>query len=195
VAIGFSADCLKRAHFEDVGTPSHGFGIYFGQVEYSQGPREPEVIDKEIDLLLANTDKLVRTAAEFIPDAKLKRGFTFSVLLGVVAYLYKNISFSHESESRIVVNPGFQSKPLQYDFRTVPTTLVPFVKLRIPMRRSGFEGLEYGPRMGSRIHFIDRIVIGPTPHMQLSKQAIEAFFHKKEMNVLVEESNVPFRAW
>jgi len=49
--------------------------------------------------------------------------------------------------------------------------------------------------LAERWDFIDRVVVGSTANMNLTIQAVKAFFTKQSMNVEISPSNIPYRDW
>jgi hypothetical protein len=105
---------------------------------------------------------------------------------------FKNhTSFSNEREFRLATK-GTAGQADLVQFRTVRSTLVPYIPLYVPGYKPGNADL---PKLGDRHHFIDRVVVGPTSNMELSRQSVEYFFRKLGMKVGVEPSQIPFRDW
>jgi hypothetical protein len=84
------------------------------------------------------------------------------------------------------------------EFRTIRSTLVPYVSLSIPRKHSGFSIAGMGQDNSGfvrRSDFIDRVIVGPSPNKDLSKTAVELFFQKLKMSVEVVSSTIPYRDW
>jgi hypothetical protein len=66
-------------------------------------------------------------------------------------------------------------------FRSGTAMLLPYTKLSFKGRRS---------------ELIKHVVVGPTPHKELSKKSVEQFLFSEGLTgVTVESSCVPFRSW
>ena len=200
VAIGFSVDCLKRAFFAGSAEGKRKtVALTFTPVTYTEVTLPDKVIDKEIKDSIKATDVLVEYAKATNRD--IRRETAFRVLIEAQASSRKHSSFSHEREYRITVHPNLVPE-FSLDFRPAGTTLVPFVKLGIPEKRSGYENANYErPSAASilggrgRFQFIDRVVIGPTPNAYLSMRAVREYFNHMRLDVEVVRSDIPFRDW
>lgn len=201
VAIGFKSNCLKRVRL--VGeTESSPMGAFFSAITYTEAERPVEEIDREIELIINGTNSFLTMAAEHERGKSLKRAFVFRVLASFWASFKKHISFAHEHEYRIALNPTFLGTNLHYGFQCVRTTLVPYLEVNIPKKLEGYEGHEFQPSSAwsvlsgrPRVDFIDRVVIGPTPNMKLTRQAVEGFLASREIDAEVCESKIPYREW
>jgi DUF2971 family protein len=115
----------------------------------------------------------------------------------------KHHSFESEREYRLIVtNPNFLDV---FGFRPSRSTLIPYISLSLEnpkrsLERKITEGhLIYFER---RIRdtpltpfFIDSVTIGPTPHPDLSADAVRGMFWQLGAEVFVDKSIVPFRDW
>jgi len=91
---------------------------------------------------------------------------------------FKHPSFSDERECRVIV-PGTGSKSVS--FRSGPSYLVPYIVLPLDLARS---------------HVLREVVIGPSPHPDLAREAVSRFLATHlSYPVTVSVSSVPFRAW
>ena len=103
----------------------------------------------------------------------------------------KHTSFSNEREFRLAVK-GTPGQADLVQFRTVRSTLVPYIPLYVPGYKTGYADL---PMVGDRHHFIDHVIVGPTSNMELSRQSVDYFFRKLGVEVDVIPSQIPFRDW
>ena len=96
----------------------------------------------------------------------------------LLAKSFKNSSFEHEKECRLVVQPlPGNSKGICY--RPTKLTVIPYVKIHFKL------GLP-----------IERIVVGPGPHQKRSATSLKQMLKKFELkNVEVSESEIPYRNW
>jgi hypothetical protein len=201
VAIGFSVDCLKRVYFAE-DNEIREIAVGFRDVKYTEKQLPDEVLDQEIIDTIEAADAVIQIAKGAESSSSLAREKVFRVLIEAHASYRKHLSFSHEREFRIVVNPIFVHPTPPLDFRPVRTTLIPYMKLRIPITRKDSEHLQFEPPSvvsllsgRKRFQFIERVVIGPTPNMPLSLQAVHEYFNKMQMDVEVKPSDAPFREW
>lgn len=95
-----------------------------------------------------------------------------------LASFFKHPSFSDERECRVIV-PG--TKDRYVSFRSGPSYLVPYIVLPLDLERS---------------HVLREVVIGPSPHPDLAREAVSRFLATRlSYPVSVSVSSVPFRAW
>lgn len=95
----------------------------------------------------------------------------------------KNGSFSEERESRIVSTPECRFVWDHLEFRTRKGLIVPYVKVPLPESRDFWNDIE--------------IVIGPTPHPELSRSSVHALLRKCRdgLVVMLKNTQTPFREW
>jgi hypothetical protein len=97
-----------------------------------------------------------------------------------IAPFYKHASFKHEDEWRFIVrnHPGSTRNLLQIKFRPGVSTLIPYIEISLTK------------------HFLKTIVIGPSPNIELSTEAVQQFLAAEGLsNVSVVRSAVPYRHW
>lgn len=97
--------------------------------------------------------------------------------------IFKHESFSDEQEWRIIVghNP-VNKKDIQY--RSGTSMVVPYFEIDLEPFRSDLK-IE-----------LDEVIVGPTPHPELSKASIEAFLESEDIRVgRVVNSSIPYRSW
>jgi hypothetical protein len=203
VAIGFRRGCLLQAFVEKEAARTIAPQIVsFEKVEYmSSGAPEGAIDDviaelvREADQLVEIRRKLHRTIHEAAP---LTREGAFATAAIREACKRKHRSFSREREYRLIVDPIFMEAS-DLDFRTVRSTLVPYVSLSIP--KEPLTTADADPTSGdsesthedSKEHCIARVVVGPSPNMRLSLEAVRAFFRGLNMDVKVVRSRIPYR--
>lgn len=180
VCIGFSSEALRSAT---------GFGVRWengvlqwdrdnmmdrplsllGPIAYlsEDGPRFDQIIEKACE---APTQELMGSP-EFVGH-----------LTAGNASFYKHASFQEEQEWRILVGQTPRTGKVEgVRFRMGESTLVPYVEIDIRSRQPAF---------------LSEIVIGPSPNMSLSVQAVRALLNQHNLNdVPVDVSGVPYRHW
>jgi hypothetical protein len=189
VAIGFRVDCLKRAAIKDVPNEVIFPNPSFLQVKYLDAGMV-ESADETFENLLKAVDQLSNPN----PAWQGTGGFWCHYLASRQACEFKHYSFKNEAEFRLV-SEGVDDRVKLLHFRTVRSTMVPYLEFEIPLWHSGYSHNLSDEELAGRWQFIDRVVIGPTPNMELSCRAVEAFFRSKELNVEVVPSAIPFREW
>lgn len=114
-------------------------------------------------------------------DLGIFADLSFQEVLVAMAQLLKHESFSEEREWRLIsspqpyTNPRFQHRPGRYN-------LIPYYRLPLWSPRG---------KVG-----IERIIIGPTPDPELSKDALYSLLGSLGVEgVAIERSEVPFRGW
>lgn len=130
VAIGFSVDCLKRAHiaaYRDTWKDAVGFF----RVDYLPETVPSSVIEAEISRAIKATDDLQSSMRRHLPKFKSTREIVFRSIIERQACSKKHSSFSNECEYRLVVDPIYVD-PSCLNFRPTRTTLVPYVAPSIP---------------------------------------------------------------
>ncbi len=97
-----------------------------------------------------------------------------------IASTIKNKSFCEEDEYRIIVNN--ESNKLAPNFREGISMITPYVELRLSDEEA--------------IQIISKVIVGPTPHPELSKESIKVMLKQYGyINCDVEITNIPFRKW
>jgi hypothetical protein len=94
----------------------------------------------------------------------------------------KHEKFHAEEEWRIVLVRGDEQVFSTAKFRRVKSLIVPYICIPLKLNSQSIE--------------IDRIVVGPTPHMAEGKQSIEMLLKRYGVKFEeVVESRVPYRNW
>jgi hypothetical protein len=133
-------------------------------------------------------DKVVYKAYEMARDSKAAttegkiEAHQWELALRLVEYapLLKHESFAEEREWRLISKPVARADHIK--FRPGLSTIVPY--------------LPFPLKLGTGQMEIHRIIVGPSPHMELSIKSMKSFFESKGLeNVEVVPSNVPYRNW
>jgi hypothetical protein len=186
VAIGFRSACLKEAYIAE--KPQEGMFIppvSFGRVGYlntEDTTRIDDIIYKAYARARHNFE--VRNPRETLNDH-------FRWQVDTFACTNKLKAFEVEGELRILTYVSLREKNIR--FRTVRSSLIPYVEMRIPNQPCAGFGFDFDKK--KRWSAIQSVWIGPTPNMALTKRSVEAFFALQGMDVQVEESKVSHRDW
>ena len=100
------------------------------------------------------------------------------------ACMVKHAGFQSENEVRLIA-PQLLLNGAMLKFRFSRTTAIPYVEVLMPLESEGD---------GS--HFIDHVVVGPTPNPDLTIEAVKMMFEGQggdAMNVPVLQSGIPYR--
>lgn len=200
VAIGFRVSCLtraKRARHDE----KHPRGVRFRSVEYTADDT-PELDGCIADIMRETDEDLAMAKGLFGPDFTLPREHLFTVYAESEACRRKHASFIAEGEYRLITDPLY-TQLKDVEFRPVRSALVPYVELSIPdmslLKMDYHEAElcgEFGMRGGYRkLDFVAKVVVGPTTNMELTIEAVRAFFRKLDLDVRVVPSSSPFRDW
>jgi hypothetical protein len=98
----------------------------------------------------------------------------------LLAKFFKNSSFKHEKEWRLVIGPLPENSE-EICYRPTKRTVIPYVKIH------------FKPKLP-----IERIVVGPGPHQKRSAHSLKQMLKLKKFgleNVEVSESEIPYRNW
>ena len=193
-SIGFDAESLITAHVPDpkTGKPN-SVTSSLRKITYL---KDGASLQEE----LLNDGKALGVAlASFIPrtDSIDPSGAT-AALLAVTAPTFKHDAFRDEREWRLILlnasgqlsakererrlfyGEGLGAMPGK-QFRAGKSMLVPYV--------------EAEPNVDDS-YFIKEVIVGPTPHPELSVKSVEAFFQSlNHAEVTVRPSKVPYRHW
>jgi hypothetical protein len=201
VSIGFKTACLERAFVpefkvEKPSTWDSAPNTSFRAVEYLSKD-DPRFLDDTISLAIAST-KLYFDNPDNIEDrAGITPDVYFYSTINQMACFVKDKSFSNENEVRLLVDAVY-FRTQYLEFRPARSTIVPFVRVLIPEKPSETAGDQDSPRskmdrVTQRLHFIDRVIVGPNANKNLACEAIRSYFGTKGMRVEVTPSDVPFR--
>jgi Protein of unknown function (DUF2971) len=203
VAIGFRVECLRQSHIPPGVAPSAMVfssiytRILFRKIDYL----DASSVQSLDEVITAGIDESMRYAEEerkSYPDGRLAHGPRpyFNAFIEGLASFKKHPSFLNEHEYRLLVDPIFSANHY-LEFRATRSTLIPFIRVSIPRKRSRYVD-HTEPIMSpleGRWDFVDRVVIGPTSNNTLSLDAVSAFFLKNRMQVEVVSSAIPYRDW
>jgi hypothetical protein len=129
-----------------------------------------------------NFDNIIEKACE-PPTQELTSSPVFVGLITAgTAQFYKHAAFREEQEWRISVGQTPRTGKVEgVRFRMGKSTLVPYVELDIRSQQPAF---------------ISEIVVGPSPNISLSVEAVRTLLYQHNLNdVLVDKSSVPYRHW
>lgn len=180
--IGFSSESLLAARVL-VGESEWRTGWlrkvrYLSQVDYS--PREfldTASMAGHMMLTKAAVDKLVPNTSS---AENLKTSAATAAFLSIVAPIFKHYAFKEEREWRLIFSEASRQMPGK-QFRLGKSMLVPYVQVE--------------PK-ATRGYFIKEVIVGPTPHPELSVESVRALFRSlNHPEVIVRASKVPYRHW
>lgn len=150
------------------------------------------VYDKDIQI--SNVEKIINKILvdykhdnpdqKEIKDSSLN-GHLTSLAFAMVEFapIYKHGSFSEENECRIIID-GMDIKSEIIQYRNGASMVVPYIELELEPEGSGLE-IE-----------LDEVIVGPTPHPEISKASVEAFLKKEGIKFgKVVNSAIPYRSW
>lgn len=188
IAVGFRTECLEKADIDE--TPLAGMvvpNVGFGKVGYLD-VRNEAMVDKIIYRAIENAQATFDKHSSIRDDLDFNQYFLWA--LEAIACANKHESFQVEDEYRLLLS-DIRYRENNIRFRSVRSTLVPYVAMRVP---GTFEG-KFTFDKSKPWDAIQSVVIGPTPNMDLTKRSVEAFFRLKGMKVDVETSRIPYRDW
>jgi hypothetical protein len=186
VAIGFRSACLKEACIAE--KPQEGMSVppvSFGRVGYLSA-EDTTRIDDIIYKAYARAKDMVAKPHSW---GVLNDHFRWAVDSFACANKLK--AFEIEGELRLLTYLRYREKNIR--FRTVRSTLIPYVKMTVPSQSGAGFDLDFDKK--KPWNAIQSVMIGPTANMALTKRSVEAFFALQGMDVRVVESNVPYRDW
>jgi hypothetical protein len=105
--------------------------------------------------------------------------------LSLLAPSYKHVAFAHECEWRMVVDKPHKPMPGQR-FRVGKSTLIPYVEVELNRDLQHKVSDEY---------MLSRVILAPTPNVDLALEAVRNLFISKGQDVIVEASTIPYRDW
>ncbi len=186
VAIGFRSACLMEARISE--KPQEGMVIpqvSFGRVGYLNTEDTTRIDDIIYIAYTRAKDKI----AKWNTGGVLNDYFRWEV--DIIGCTNKLKAFEVEGEYRLLTYVSHRENNIY--FRTVRSTLIPYVEMRIPNQSD--IGFDFDFDKKKRWNAIQSIVVGPTANMALTKRSVEAFFALRGMNVQVIASQVPYRDW
>jgi hypothetical protein len=97
------------------------------------------------------------------------------------APILKHGSFAEEREWRIITKP-LDCKQDGFGYRPGGSMLIPYYRTRLATQATPFE--------------LSEVVIGPTPHPELSERSLRAMLHLSNLGAtVVRRSSAPYRNW
>lgn len=118
--------------------------------------------------------ELVKSLVDKIGDDKK----TFYTELVDISSYIKHESFQDEQEYRII----YHKEPDEKKYRVGNSMIIPYIERIL---------LDDDDKLP-----ISKIIVGPTPHPELSKYSVESLLKSKGYdNIEVEKSNIPYRSW
>ncbi len=181
-SIGFDAKSLIAAHVSDP-TTGKPFSVIsqLRKVEYltSAGEASDELLNEAKRL---GNAMVWASRQKEEPDATEQpiSSAATAALLAILAPIFKHHAFNEEREWRLVLAEVLDQMPSK-QFRMGRSTLVPYVEVE-PHLKEGY--------------FVKEVIVGPTPHPELSIAALRAFFQSlNHPEVTLHASKVPYRHW
>jgi hypothetical protein len=175
VAIGFRVASLPQGILWKKAEPSAIVFITLEKVDYKPVSDELPIIDSEIAELVAQVDERLSSSEGCTIPERSGHEDDFRAVAQIAACKRKHHSFRNEHEYRLIVGPMFTKAP-DLQFRPARSTLVPYIEISIPTA-----------------DFIAEVVIGPSGNTELSLQAVRAFFKQLQLQVDVNDCQIPFR--
>ncbi len=185
-SIGFASSALQSKWVADpTGCKASFVGAQLFKVRYLNEDNEQHTseLDPAIDSLLQIPSKL-----EPIVDVMGSPSNEQLVVawLSVIAPSYKHAAFRDECEWRMVMSKPHKPMPGQC-FRAGRSSVIPYIEIELN-RDIEFKLPD--------AYMIREVIVGPTPSVDLSVNAIRSLFSSKgHPEVRVEASVVPYRHW
>lgn len=180
VAIGFKSHLLRKAEIGHVAAPGSSKPVIeLGEVAYLDIEND-HAIDEIIQRRLEAAEGAARNTADFAVNT------LFWIGVEATACGKKDAVFNVEGEYRLMIF-NINSREEALRFRTVRSTLVPYVPVCIPNGHLS--------KLDSPWEAIDSITVGPSANIDLTLQSVDAFFKVRKMNVKVQASRIPYRDW
>ncbi len=183
VAIGFKKEALKNARINEKLMPGMvPESIAFGRVTYLKRD-DWNMIDKMILLTVDYAKKTAKRVSTMSEPYTLSD--YFSMYIDRFAVGSKLNAFEAENEYRLVLF-GLFARENNLKFRTVRSTLIPYVEVFIPSTSSSANVWDA----------IDSVTIGPTANMELTSRSVRAFLDiRGAHDVKLITSDIPYRDW
>jgi len=189
VAIGFRTRCLSESEIAE----KRAAGMIVPPVRFSKvgyiDSKDTKTVDSVIRYAYATAQKEV--ARGRFPGS-LNDHFRWT--LDYIGVMHKEKSFEVEDEFRLLLsNVRYREVP-NLKFRTVRSTMVPYVPLYVPGVND--QGILYEFENKQVWNAIESVIVGPTANMDLTVRSVEAFFAMwGERNVRILPSTIPYREW
>jgi len=208
VCIGFSTESLRNAYVGDKPTgstfrPLPLSLINFTPVQYL-GADDTEGIESIFRKIEQDVEEMLpdESGLELIDETGFNSPITANPSISSLrlfslkqrASSVKHDSFALEREYRLLVTLTLGTSGY-VEYRTSKSTLVPYIPVCLP-DPDEFPSSHGTPEfINARPYFIDSVTIGPTPHHDLSADAVRGFFRGKNRDVKIFQSGVPYRDW
>lgn len=132
-----------------------------------------EIINERLQLFKTDLAKSID-----IKSALTNRSNEYQILMYSIAPIIKHFTFAEEQEWRAISLPTPFTN-LQIKYREGVSMLIPYFVIE-------FE--EENP--------LKQVIIGPTPHKELSMNSVSSFLHANNVKYHeISNSNIPFRGW
>jgi hypothetical protein len=183
VSIGFKKEALKNARLNEKRIPGMlSEDIALGRVKYLDH-EDWKTINGIIRLAIHYATKSTERAST-TPDPYTLAHY-FSMYIDRIAVGSKLNAFEAESEYRLVLF-GLFGRENNLKFRTVRSTLIPYVEVFIPRTGSSVEVWDA----------VDSVTVGPTANMTLTARSVRAFLDiRGAHDVRLLTSGIPYRDW
>lgn len=135
----------------------------------------PDEKQKSVEYILDPIPRIFRSDIE--ESVKNTCIFVFSLIINSSSYI-KHDSFNKEREHRII-HEGNDVDEIKY--REGKSMIIPYTEFSLVDKNVPLS--------------ITKIIVGPTPHPELSKLSIEGLLKSKGYKIEVESSEVPYRSW
>lgn len=161
-------------------------GFWLSRCIYSLG-KQQKIINKEIESLskIMHPDSSQESLRphmeldEYITTANKAR-LDFALKLLLLAPRFKHPSFKQEDEWRLISDPS-HNRSRKVEFREGPSLIVPYIEFSLSNKIGDIP--------------IKEIMVGPTPHPELSLNSVGELLKSKGISCHLSKSGVPFRAW
>ncbi len=146
--------------------------------------------EKQIELVNSSIDELIRKLESMPsysdPNDFANTWFEFIIQASLMASAMKDNAFAKEEEWRLVSAPfsNFMVNEKLIRYREGKSMLVPYLDFNL-VEHNEFPKLK-------------KIIIGPTPHRDLSRTSVQSFFRSsgiQEEDIEFTNSEVPYRSW
>ncbi len=167
--------------------PKGGFSIGFDYKKLSSIINNyTEYRIEECKYHLEETQGLVKSVLDSIPsifesNKKSSLSEVSSKILNEIIKLspyIKHVSFKNENEYRIIHENNYND---ERKYRYGKSMIVPYVE---------FSPLDEDGKLP-----ISEIIVGPTPHSELSKRSVQCLLNSKGYDIEVKTSQIPYLSW
>ncbi len=173
-SIGFESQYIQKS--------IHNHNFFLAPCVYRRENQEvliKELLDEKLTLL---EKSLEDTYEDDIENLLSELSNKFQKSFVRVAPIIKDGSFSEEKEWRIISEPIFIDNQF-VNFRTGKSMIIPYFKLNIKNEKG--------------IIPINEIIVGPTPHGELSVNSVSGLINEKCYGTYcqITKSQIPYRGW